>query len=113
VRQSVDATSGHEIDEAPLAAQSEAGSDQLSPLFEGNRREQDFLGEREIPDNNYYGVQTIRGRDNFQITGIPIGSEPFFVRAFGFVKKAAAMANRDLGAIDPKVAAAIIAGAIK
>jgi aspartate ammonia-lyase len=74
-----------------------------------SRREQDFLGEREIPDNIYYGVQTIRGRDNFHITGIPIGSEPFFVRAFGFVKKAAAMANRDLGAIDLKVAAAIIA----
>src|SRR6516225_5758306 len=74
-----------------------------------SRKEQDFLGEREIPDNIYYGVQTIRGRDNFHITGIPIGSEPFFVRAFGYVKKAAAMANRDLGAIDGRVAAAIIA----
>ena len=74
-----------------------------------SRREQDFLGEREIADDIYYGVQTIRGRDNFDITGIPIGSEPFFVRAFGFVKKAAVMANRDLGAIDPEVAAAIIA----
>ena len=74
-----------------------------------SRREHDFLGEREIPDNIYYGVQTIRGRDNFHITGIPIGSEPFFVRAFGYVKKAAAMANRDLGAIDGRVAAAIIA----
>ena len=70
----------------------------------GTRIERDFLGEREIPDNVYYGVQTLRGRDNFHITGIPMSLEPCFVKAFGYVKKAAALANRDLGVVDATVA---------
>src|SRR5215510_6319556 len=72
------------------------------------RIEKDFLGEREIPDTVYYGVQTLRGIENFNITGIPISAEPYFIQAFGYVKKAAAMANRDLGVLDPKIANAII-----
>jgi aspartate ammonia-lyase len=74
------------------------------------RIEKDFLGERELPDHAYYGVQTLRGKDNFHITGIPMSEEPFFVQAFGYVKKAAAMANRDLGVLDEKIATAIIWG---
>ncbi|MGA8055106.1 MAG: aspartate ammonia-lyase [Burkholderiales bacterium] len=73
-----------------------------------HRVEKDFLGEREIPEDAYYGVQTVRGRDNFFITGVPMSREPNFVKAFGYVKKAAAMANRDLGALDGKIAEAII-----
>lgn len=72
------------------------------------RIEKDFLGEREIPDNVYYGVQTLRGKDNFHITGIPMSEEPYFVQALGYSKKAAAMANRDLGVVDRKIADAII-----
>lgn len=72
------------------------------------RIEKDFLGEKELPDNAYYGVQSLRGKENFHITGIPMSSEPYFVQAFGYVKKAAAMANRDLGVLDPVVADAII-----
>jgi aspartate ammonia-lyase len=72
------------------------------------RTEKDFLGEKQIPDDAYYGVQTQRGKENFHITGIPMSTEPFFVKAFGYVKKAAAMANRDLGCIDAQVANAII-----
>src|SRR3954462_8503120 len=75
-----------------------------------SRTEQDFLGQREIADDIYYGVQTIRGKENFHITGIPMNQEPYFVKALGYVKKAAAMANRDLGAVDTKVAEAIIVG---
>jgi aspartate ammonia-lyase len=75
-----------------------------------SRYEQDFLGQREIADDIYYGVQTIRGKENFHITGIPMNQEPYFVKALGYVKKAAAMANRDLGAIDAKVADAIVVG---
>ena len=75
-----------------------------------SRTEQDFLGQREIADDIYYGVQTIRGKENFHITGIPMNQEPYFVKALGYVKKAAAMANRDLGAVDTKVAEAIILG---
>ena len=71
------------------------------------RIEKDFLGEKELPDNAYYGVQTLRGRENFHITGIPMSAEPYFVKAFGYVKKAAALANRDLGVLDARVADAI------
>jgi aspartate ammonia-lyase len=47
------------------------------------------------------------GRDNFFITGLPMSGEPEFVRAFGYVKKAAALANRDLGVLEPRIADAI------
>ncbi|NKE65651.1 aspartate ammonia-lyase [Ramlibacter sp. RBP-2] len=74
------------------------------------RTEKDFLGERAIPGGAYYGVQTQRGMDNFRITGVPMSAEPQFVRAFGYVKKAAALANRDLGVLEPAIADAIVAG---
>jgi aspartate ammonia-lyase len=72
------------------------------------RTERDFLGERELPDHAYYGVQTLRAMENFRIIGIPVSAEPYFIRAFGCVKKAAAMANRDLGVLDARIAGAII-----
>ena len=71
------------------------------------RLERDFLGERELPDDAYYGVQALRGQENFRITGIRTSVEPYFVMAFGYVKKAAALANRDLGVLDAKIAEAI------
>ena len=77
------------------------------------RIEKDFLGEKELPDSAYYGVQTLRGKENFHITGIPMAAEPYFVKAFGYVKKAAALANRDLGVLDPVIAGAIVAGCDK
>ncbi len=73
------------------------------------RIEHDFLGEREIPDSAYYGVQTLRGKENFDITGIPISHARSFITAFGFVKKAAALANKDLDVLEPVVADAICA----
>ena len=72
------------------------------------RIEKDFLGSKELPDDAYYGVQTLRGKENFHITGMPVSREPYFVKAFGYVKKAAAMANRDLGVLEPRIANAII-----
>jgi len=71
------------------------------------RTEKDLLGERQVPAGAYYGIQTLRGLENFRITGIPIASEPLFVQALACVKKAAALANRDLGALDPAIARAI------
>jgi aspartate ammonia-lyase len=73
------------------------------------RIEKDFLGEKRIPDDAYYGIQTLRGKENFHITGMPVSGEPHFVRAFGYVKKAAALANRDLGVLDRRIADAIAA----
>jgi aspartate ammonia-lyase len=72
-----------------------------------SRIERDFLGERELADDVYYGIQTLRGKENFHITGITVSSEPYFVKAFGYVKKAAALANRDLGVLDRRIASAI------
>lgn len=71
------------------------------------RIEHDFLGEKEISNDCYYGVQTMRAKENFDITGIQIGTEPLLIKAFGHVKKAAALANRDLGILDAKKAEAI------
>src|SRR4029078_12853963 len=77
------------------------------------RVERDFLGEKTLPDSAYYGVQTLRGAENFHITGIPMSTEPDFVKAFGYVKKAAALANRELGVLDAKIADAIVGGCDK
>ena len=73
-----------------------------------SRIEKDFLGEREIPDTVYYGVQTLRGKENFHITGLPMSREACMVKAFGYVKKAAALANLDCGILKKDVAEAII-----
>ena len=72
------------------------------------RIETDFLGQRRIPDDVYYGVQTLRGKENFVITGVGISAEPRLVIALAYVKKACAMANRDLGLLDPAIAGAIV-----
>ena len=65
------------------------------------RTEHDFLGELQVPDSVYYGVQTLRAKENFHITGQTI--DPDFVRALAQVKKAAALANMSTGRLDPKI----------
>uniref|UniRef100_UPI00374CB1DD aspartate ammonia-lyase n=1 Tax=Pontibacter TaxID=323449 RepID=UPI00374CB1DD len=71
------------------------------------RKEHDFLGEKDIPNEVYYGIQTLRALENFNITGIPISKEPLLIQAFGYVKKAAAMANKECGVLAPNIADAI------
>lgn len=73
-----------------------------------SRIEKDFLGERALPDDVYYGVQTLRGKENFNITGIPMSREPAMVKAFAYVKKAAAWANLDCGVLPEDVALPIM-----
>src|SRR5205809_5500507 len=63
------------------------------------RVEKDLLGEKEIPADAYYGVQTARALENFQISGIPINHYPGFIQAWAIVKLAAAQANTDVGAM--------------
>ncbi|MDB5881495.1 MAG: aspA [Ramlibacter sp.] len=72
------------------------------------RVEQDFLGEKQIPAEAYWGVHTARAVENFPISGTPISAMPALIRAFGYVKKAAARTNAELGALDRKRAGAII-----
>jgi aspartate ammonia-lyase len=71
------------------------------------RIEQDSLGSVAVPINAYYGPQTARAIKNFSISGIPVGHFPEFIRALALVKKAAARANRKLGALAPEKAEAI------
>lgn len=73
-----------------------------------SRIEKDFLGEKEIHAHAYYGIQTQRAIENFKITDIPVSLEPRMVRALGYVKKAAAMANMDLGVLPIQVGKAIV-----
>ncbi len=92
------------------SAAQQAGSG--SPVPSGRYRiEQDSLGERRLPEEVYYGVQTQRAVENFPISDMPISKYPFLIEALGCVKQASALANRDLGLLDPHVAAAIIAAA--
>ena len=65
------------------------------------RKEHDFLGELEIPDDVYYGVQTTRAIDNFKITGQKIDSD--FVQAYAKVKKATIIANMATGRMPKEV----------
>ena len=71
------------------------------------RREHDFLGDMDIPSDVYYGIQTCRALENFRISGIQVSSLPRFVQAFGFIKKAAARANMELGVLPRPIGDAI------
>ncbi|QQK79733.1 aspartate ammonia-lyase [Salicibibacter cibi] len=73
------------------------------------RIERDYLGEKQVPKEAYYGIQTVRAQENFPITGYP--PHKSLIQAFGFVKKAAAMANRDVGGLNETLASAIIKAA--
>ena len=71
------------------------------------RVEKDLLGQKEIPASAYYGVQTARALENFQISDIAINHYPGFVEAWAIVKLAAAQANTGVGAMKPEKLAAI------
>ncbi|MFC4767898.1 aspartate ammonia-lyase [Effusibacillus consociatus] len=73
------------------------------------RTEKDLLGTKEVPAQAYYGIQTLRAVENFPITGIPPHKE--MIRALAAIKKAAAMANRDVGVLRSDIADAVIRAA--
>lgn len=70
------------------------------------RIESDSLGEKQVPAEAYYGIQSLRGKENFQIT--KRGISRHMIKALAVVKKAAAKANQDVGLIDEKVARVIM-----
>ena len=96
-----------------LSARLRAAGEQLggapTPIIATWRREHDLLGERELPETAYYGVQTLRGMENFPLSGISLKHFQHFVRALAFGKKTAAAANSELGVLDPRRAEAITA----
>jgi fumarate hydratase, class II len=73
------------------------------------RTEQDSLGPKEVPENVYYGIQTLRAVENFPISGLRFPRS--FIRALALVKRSAAQVNRDLGLLDKKLSEAVIQSA--
>ncbi|KQT08965.1 aspartate ammonia-lyase [Ramlibacter sp. Leaf400] len=73
-----------------------------------HRTERDFLGEKQIPADAYWGVHTARAVENFPISGTQLSAMPELIRAFGFVKKATARTNLHLGVLDDTRAFAIM-----
>ena len=90
------------------AASERLAKENGAPALSSVRREHDSLGERDIPETAYYGVQTLRGMENFRFSGVKLSQFEHFVCGLAYVKKAAAMANTELGVLDKKKAEAIV-----
>jgi aspartate ammonia-lyase len=71
------------------------------------RTEKDLLGEKQIPFDAYYGVQTARALENFQVSGMKTNSYPDYVKAYAIVKLAAARANAEDGRLSKEKLVAI------
>jgi len=75
------------------------------------RIEHDLIGDLEVPADAYYGIQTERARRHFDVSGRTIGEYPSFIRSIAAIKKAAALANQEIGALAPAIAEAICSAA--
>jgi aspartate ammonia-lyase len=75
------------------------------------RVEHDLLGEREVPDEALYGIQTLRALENFPITGVPLREFPSLIDALAAVKEAAALANAELGLLPKEISEQIVRAA--
>ena len=73
------------------------------------RVERDFIGEKKVPKDAYYGIQTLRAVENFPITGYRVNEQ--LIVAIAIVKKSAAQANLAIGQLDEQIAQAIIQAA--
>ena len=72
------------------------------------RLEHDLLGDREVPAERYYGIQTLRALENFNMTGIPIAHYPRLIKSLAYIKKTAAITNMELGLLSPHLAQGIV-----
>ena len=70
------------------------------------RKEKDSLGTKNVPENVYYGVQTLRAAENFHITGLTM--HPEIINMLAYIKKAAAITNCEVGLLDKTIANAIV-----
>lgn len=73
------------------------------------RIEHDLIGDRQLPNSVYYGVHTLRAKENFPITDQPVASYPDLIRALALVKKAAALTNHELQVLSAERCQAICA----
>ena len=77
-------------------------------LSKATRTESDLIGEREVPETALYGVQTLRGIENFRISKYHLCEYPLFINALAITKMGAAMANFELGLLTAEQANAIL-----
>ncbi len=77
------------------------------------RTDTDSLGPRELPIGALYGVATLRGKENFDISFHKLGDAPELLKALARIKHAAAAANRDIGVLPADIATAIITASIE
>lgn len=70
------------------------------------RTEHDSIGDKKVPADAYYGVQTLRAVENFRITGLSL--HPELINSLVQIKKAAAITNREIGALDSDICEAIV-----
>ena len=73
------------------------------------RSEHDLLGDKDVPVEALFGVQTLRCIENFDISRNLLGDHPEFVKAFGIVKMGAILANHDLGLVSDEITNAVVA----
>lgn len=70
------------------------------------RTEKDSIGTKNVPENVYYGVQSLRAAENFHITGLNM--HPEIINSLAYIKKAAAITNCEVGLLDKRIANAIV-----
>lgn len=70
------------------------------------RIESDSIGSRDVPKDAYYGVQSLRAKENFKITGLMLNEE--FIKGLAETKKAAALVNGSIGLLDEKIEKALV-----
>ena len=70
------------------------------------RTEKDSIGEKKVPEDVYYGVQSLRAAENFHITGLNM--HPEIINSLAYIKKAAAITNCEIGILDKDRATAIV-----
>ena len=72
------------------------------------RQEHDLLGYRDVSYENYYGIQTLRATENFNISGVTLNFYPVFIEGLAIVKMAAAKANHELELLSDPVSNSIV-----
>ena len=77
-------------------------------LSKKTRTESDLIGSREVPESALYGVQTLRGIENFRISKFHLNEYPLFIQALAITKMGAAVANRELDLLTEEQTDAIL-----